>query len=258
MAIYRNVQMSFWTDRKIEEDFSFEEKYLYLFFLTNPMTNLCGCYEIGRKQIANMTGLDIKQVKSLIKALQDEHKVIAYSEETSELLILNWHKYNWTDSEKFRKPLLNEIESVKDSKFKGYLVDVYNGTDTVSIPYPYGMDTTVTVTVTDTDTVSVADTGTVHDTVSKNKYADDSRLDEAIKDFIEHRKKLRKPMTDRAVDLFINKLNKITLDTSEQIKLIDTAIERGWQTVYEPKENARSGTPPDKFAVADAWARGEL
>ena len=66
MAIYRNVQMSFWTDRKIEEDFSADEKYLYLFLLTNPMTNLCGCYEIGKKQIANMTGIDVKKVSKLL------------------------------------------------------------------------------------------------------------------------------------------------------------------------------------------------
>ena len=166
MAIYRNVQMSFWTDRKIDEEFSADEKYLYLFFLTNPMTNLCGCYEIGRKQIANMTGFDMKKVKSVMGKLQNDQQVILYSDDTGELLLVNWHKYNWTDSEKFRKPLLSEIESVKDDTFREYLLGVFKGMDTVSIPYPYGMDTvsipypygmdtTVTDTVTDTDTVSV-------------------------------------------------------------------------------------------------------
>lgn len=155
MAIYRNVQMSFWTDRKIDEEFSADEKYLYLFFLTNPMTNLCGCYEIGKKQIANMTGFDMKKVKAVMGKLQNDQKVILYSDETGELLLVNWHKYNWTDSEKFRKPLLSEIESVKNPDFREYLLGVFRGMDTVSIPYPYGMDTTVTDTVTDTDTVSV-------------------------------------------------------------------------------------------------------
>lgn len=258
MAIYRNVQMSFWTDRKIEEEFSADEKYLYLFLLTNPITNLSGCYEIGRKQIANMTGLDIKKVKTLLKKLQDDQRVIAYSEKTNELLILNWHKYNWTDSEKFRKPLLAEITSVKDDAFREILMGYYNGTDTVSIPYPYGMDTTVTVTVTDTDTVSDTDTDSVQESKSntnKGRYAEDPELDQAIRDFIEHRNKLKRPMTDHAVDLLIGKLNKITLDPVEQIALINTAIEHGWQTVYEPKEQSRSGTPPDKYALIDAWAK---
>ena len=67
---------------------------------------------------------------------------------------LNWHKYNWTTSEKFRKPLLSEIESVKTDEYRNYLINMFNGANTVSIPYQYGSDTTDT----DTDTVSDTDT----------------------------------------------------------------------------------------------------
>lgn len=63
-------------------------------------------------------------------------------------------------------------------------------------------------------------------------YTDDESLNKAIKDFIEHRKKLRKPMTDKAVELFINRVKKMSSTTAGQIALINTAIERGWQTVY--------------------------
>lgn len=156
MAIFRNIQMSFWTDTKVSEDFSPEDRYMYLYLLTNPYTNLCGCYGIGYKQIAYDTGLDVKKIKNILRRLQEEHDVIRYSEANRELLILNWSRYNWTDSEKFRKPLLGQIELVKTEAFKEYLMGIYNGMDTVSIPYPYGMDTTVTVT--DTDTVPNADT----------------------------------------------------------------------------------------------------
>lgn len=148
MAIYRNVQMSFWTDRKVDEDFTPADKYLYLFFLTNPLTNLCGCYEIGLKQIARMTGYDAKKVKAEIERLQNVHGVIVYV--GCEVLLVNWHKFNWTSSEKFRKPLLNEIQNIKDQRFKDYLMSIYEGADSVSIPYQYGSDTTDAVTVTDT------------------------------------------------------------------------------------------------------------
>ena len=154
MAIYRNVQMSFWTDRKIDEDFTAEQKYVYLFLLTNPLTNLCGCYEIGHRQGAKLTGLSASQFAGIMEKLEKQHKVISYSEKTGEVLIMNWSKYNWTLSEKFRKPLLAEIQAVKDDTFKAYLLDLFNGVDTVSIPYSYGSDTTVTVT----------------DTVNNNKY----------------------------------------------------------------------------------------
>lgn len=161
MAIYRNVQMAFWSDTKIADDFTAKEKYLYLYFLTNPHSNLCGCYEISISQIALETAIEKKEIPELIARLQDAHKVILFSKDTKEVLLLNHHKYNWTSSEKFRKPLEKEIDSVKNEGFKAYLRDLFNGIDTVSIPYQYGIDTTVSVsdTVTDTvsDTVSVAD-----------------------------------------------------------------------------------------------------
>lgn len=156
MAIYRNIQMAFWTDIKVVDDFTPEDKFFYLYLLSNPHTNLCGCYEISVKQMADETGYSRDTIEKLLKRFAEVHKVAYYSQDTKELLVLNWHKYNWTASEKFRKPLLKEINSVKNDNFKGYLLDLFSGTDTVSIPYPYGSDTTVTVS--DTDTVTVSDT----------------------------------------------------------------------------------------------------
>lgn len=154
MAIYRNIQMAFWTDIKVVDDFTPEDKFFYLYLLTNPHTNLCGAYEISVKQMSDETGYSRITAEKILKRFAEVHKVAYYSQDTKELLVINWHKYNWTASEKFRKPLLKEINSVKDNNFKNYLLDLFNGTDTVSLPYPYGSDTTVSVT----DTVTVSDT----------------------------------------------------------------------------------------------------
>ena len=161
MAIYRSVQMSFWTDSKVVDNFTPEDRYFYLYLLTNPHTNLCGCYELSLRQVSNETGYKEDVIKRLIKRMQEEHKVIVYDSETKEILLINWNRFNWTNSEKFRKPLWKEIERVKKPEFKSYLSDLFKGIDTVSIPYPYGSDTSVTVTVTDTVTVSDTDTDTV-------------------------------------------------------------------------------------------------
>ena len=72
---------------------------------------------------------------------------------------------------------------------------------------------------------------------NNKQYSDNKELDTAIKDFIDHRKKMRKPMTDRAIDLFIKKLNGLSTSESKQILMINTAIERGWMTVYPIKED---------------------
>lgn len=154
MAIFRNIQMSFWTDPKIADDFSPEDKYLYLYLMTNPHTNICGCYEISLRQIADETGYTKDKVEKLLTHLEKDHKVIAYSKESREVLLINWHKYNWTSSEKFRIPLGKTIQSIKNDGFKAFLMDMFNGIDTVLIPYQYRTDTTITITdtITDTDT----------------------------------------------------------------------------------------------------------
>ena len=159
MAIYRQVHQTFWTDTKVTDDFTPEDKYFYLYLMTNPHTNLCGCYELSMKTASDETGYTKDTIERLIHRFVDIHKVVLYSKDTKEVLIANWSKYNWTESPKFRIALLSDIEKVKNNDFKRFLTELYNGNDTVSIPYPYTTDTTVSVSVPDTvpDTVSIND-----------------------------------------------------------------------------------------------------
>ena len=150
MAIYRSIQMSFWTDSKVNEDFTPEDKYFYLYLFTNPHTNLAGCYELSTKLMAYEMGYSKDTVDRLIDRFVNVHKVIDYCLETKEVLLINWHKYNWTKSEKFRKPLEYEISQIRCSKFKEFLSALFSADDTVSIRYLYRTDTSVTVTVSDT------------------------------------------------------------------------------------------------------------
>ena len=114
MALYRTISMSFWTDSKVVDEFTPEDRYFYLYLFTNPHTNLCGCYEISIRQMANELGYAKDSVENLIKRFESVHNVIRYSSVGKEILLLNWYKYNWTKSEKFRVPLIKEIEQVKD------------------------------------------------------------------------------------------------------------------------------------------------
>lgn len=41
MAVYRNINIGFWTDTKVADDFTPEDKYFMLYCLTNNYTNLC-------------------------------------------------------------------------------------------------------------------------------------------------------------------------------------------------------------------------
>lgn len=71
-----------------------------------------------------------------------------------------------------------------------------------------------------------------------------SALDQAIENFKEHRRKLRKPMTDHAVDLLKAKLDTLATTDEEKIALIENAIEKGWQGVY-PMNDGKAAQKPD-------------
>lgn len=147
MAIYRTVHMSFWTDPKVDDDFTPEDKYFYLYLLTNPHTNLCGCYEISMRQMVRETGYNEDTVKRLINRMETVHGVIQYDPQTKEIFIPRWGKYNWCNSQKTKDGAVKSMEFIKSEKFKKAL------SDTLCIPYVYPMYTSVTDTVTDTDTV---------------------------------------------------------------------------------------------------------
>ena len=98
MATYRTVHISFWTDPKVDDDFTPEDKYFYLYLLTNPHTNICGCYEISMKQMVRETGYNEDTVKRLLQRMEFTHNVIQYDPETKEVFVPKWGKYNWFNS----------------------------------------------------------------------------------------------------------------------------------------------------------------
>ena len=71
-------------------------------------------------------------------------------------------------------------------------------------------------------------------------YTGDARLDSAIDDYIESRKKLKKPMTDRAIELAIKKLDKLSTDVDEKIEIINKSIQCGWTDLYPLKEKKKT------------------
>ena len=256
MAIYRSIRIAFWTDTKIVDEFTPEDRYFYLYLFTNPHTNLAGCYELSLKQAAVELGYDVTAIKSLIKRFDEVHQVVKYSEATREVLLLNWHKYNWTSSEKFRKPLEEEISQIKEDSFRAYLTSIFNGNDTVSIRYPYGTDTTVTVTVTDTDAVSVTNTMTDAVSVKKaqvrgefeelwNLYPKKQGKDRAFKSYQTARKSgVTYEEIERGIYAYLNFIreNKVEM---QYVKMGSTFFsQKAWQDDWTIRRRAASSGNP--------------
>lgn len=114
MAKYRYVQCSFWEDVDIVDNFSPEDKFFYLFLLTNPHTTQCGVYQISIKQMELETGYNRDTILTLIDRFENIHKKIKYNTETKEIALLNWFKYNDSTSLNTQKCIEKEFELVKD------------------------------------------------------------------------------------------------------------------------------------------------
>lgn len=87
---------------------------------------------------------------------------------------------------------------------------------------------------------------TFDDVFTENHFSEE--LEIAIKDFIDMRKTIKKPMTTKALELLIRNLEKLTNLEEEKIAILNQSIEHGWQTVYPLKKlnnNASKGSIND-------------
>lgn len=154
----RFIESNMWNDSKFADDFTPEDKYFWLMLLTTRYGNLTGCFEFSIKQMARDSGYNTETIEKLIIRFIKEHKMIDYDYDTKEILILNWHKYNWTKSPKFEVSLKKYANEIKNEKFRNHILSSYKQytSDTVSIPYQY-----------DTDSISISIS--IRDSISKDK-----------------------------------------------------------------------------------------
>ena len=69
-----------------------------------------------------------------------------------------------------------------------------------------------------------------------NSMVEDEEVKNSIYEFIKMRKLIKKPMTDRAVTMLINKLYKLSNSKQIQIKILEQSILKNWTDIYPYKE----------------------
>ena len=74
MAKNRYINTKFWDDNYISE-LDPIEKLLFLYLLTNPITNIAGIYEIPLRRIAFDTGIDSDMVKKILERFERDKKI---------------------------------------------------------------------------------------------------------------------------------------------------------------------------------------
>ncbi len=149
MAVYRHIHIDYWQDGFVL-DLTPEEKYFYIYLMTNSKTSQCGIYELPKRIIETETGYNRETVDKLLNRFVD-YKKIVYCEETKEVFLTNWLKHNKISSPKVKKCIYTELKKVKsidminlflnECERYGYTLDeneikINMGMDRVSIPIP--------------------------------------------------------------------------------------------------------------------------
>ena len=76
------------------------------------------------------------------------------------------------------------------------------------------------------------------------EYTTNADLKAAIFDFIKFRKAIKAPLTDRALTLCLNKLDKLANNDLDKIAILNQSIERGWRGLFEVKDNSFNASAP--------------
>lgn len=68
-----------------------------------------------------------------------------------------------------------------------------------------------------------------------------TELRDSLIEFVKFRKLIKKPMTNKALELIIAKLNKLGATDKERVAIINQSIERGWAGVFSLKDEESQG-----------------
>ena len=148
------------------------------------------------------------------------------------VVIKHWRIHNY-----IRKDTYNET-SYKEQKAMLELDEnkAYRLSNDLSVD---GSLTQVSIGKDSIDKVSI---GKINNRVAKTPdvyYPNDEKLNQAFIDFMEMRKKIKKPMTDRAITLAMNKLKELstlpfsdTMDNDLAIQILEQSTMNCWQSLY--------------------------
>ncbi|MBU3112671.1 DnaD domain-containing protein [Clostridium lacusfryxellense] len=122
MAKYRQIFTEFWSDSFVI-DLQPDERYFYLYIISNTKSTQSGIYEISPKYIATELGYSKDYVEELIKRFCDFGKIL-YNKDTKEIMILNWIKYNSPNNINSVLGVQKELKRVKSKEFIKVLFDI--------------------------------------------------------------------------------------------------------------------------------------
>lgn len=122
--VKRVISTGIWEDDLVLNEFSPEDKYFFLYILTNQYTTQLGIYHFPIKKVALEMGYSEDAIKVLLDRFETKYDLIKFSKETSEIAIKNYLRHSIV---KGGKPvmdcLLKEEKEVKNKTLISYIAN---------------------------------------------------------------------------------------------------------------------------------------
>ena len=93
MSVKRVVDTSLWSNVRLVNEFSAEDKYFMLYILTNQYVRQCGIYKLPKRIISFEMGYTVEAIECILDRFQNAYKIIAYDHGTNEIAILSYLKH---------------------------------------------------------------------------------------------------------------------------------------------------------------------
>lgn len=109
MSVSRMINSKFWSDSFVVDKLNPLDRYLFLYFLTNEKTNICGVYEIPLRTISNETGIEKEEIIRMLDRLKGK---VEYKD--GWVCLVNFVKHQSTKSEDVQTGISRQINALPE------------------------------------------------------------------------------------------------------------------------------------------------
>ena len=187
-----------------------------------------GSFITSTEKLANETGLSIQQIRTALKKLEETGEVNKQTTSRyTHIFVQNYCLYQ--DEQQANQQAKQQTNNKQITNKQ----QANNKQATTIEDY-------IKTNKTKEEGKTLTDDKTYKDGVF---FPNDEKLNSAFADYVDTRKKIKSPMTDRAVDLAISKLMKLSNgDNDTAIEILNNSIVNGWKGLYPLKETKKQET----------------
>lgn len=203
-------------------------------FLGMPMSARLLYYDLSMRADDDGFVASPKKIQRMVGSSDDDFKLLMAKQfiipfESGVCVIKHWRIHNYIRPDRYTETIY------KDEKER--LIEENGQYDLNVIPTVTQMDPQVRL---GKDNKKESKKATSYDE-QINSYTDNKQLKDTIYEFIKMRKLIKKPLTDKALQLLLTKLTKLSNDVNEvKITILNQSIENSWQSIYELKGESKN------------------